>query len=58
MAREPAELCATFAAAAESVSHPNQRLAFDCLIVVGPEHGRVLGEAGSAPITRSVEPWR
>jgi hypothetical protein len=32
--------------ALESVAHPKQRLAFDALLLVGPEHGRVFGEAG------------
>jgi hypothetical protein len=46
LAREPEGLCASLAAALESVAHPKQRLAFDALLVVGPEHGRVFAEAG------------
>jgi hypothetical protein len=46
LAREPEGLCASLALALESVSHPKQRLAFDALLVVGPEHGRVFREAG------------
>ncbi len=46
LARDPEGLCASLALALESVAHPKQRLAFDALLVVGPEHGRVFGEAG------------
>ena len=46
LAREPEGLCASLALALESVGHPKQRLAFDALLLVGPEHGRVFGEAG------------
>jgi hypothetical protein len=46
LAREPEGLCASLALALESVAHPKQRLAFDALLVVGPEHGRVFREAG------------
>src|SRR5256885_15724952 len=46
LAREPEGLAASLALALESVAHPKQRLAWDALLVVGPEHGRVFGEAG------------
>jgi hypothetical protein len=46
LAREPEGLAASLALALESVAHPKQRLAFDALLVVGPEHARVFGEAG------------
>jgi hypothetical protein len=46
LARDPEGLCASLALALESVAHPKQRLAFDALVVVGPEHGRVFREAG------------
>jgi hypothetical protein len=46
LAREPEGLAASFAVALESVAHPKQRLAFDAMLVVGPEHARVFGEAG------------
>jgi hypothetical protein len=46
LAREPEGLCASLALALESVAHPKQRLAFDALLVSGPEHGRVFREAG------------
>ena len=46
LAREPEGLCASLALALDSVATPKQRLAFDAMLVVGPEHGRVFGEAG------------
>jgi len=46
LAREPEGLAASLAPALESVAHPRQRLAWDALLVVGPEHARVFGEAG------------
>ena len=46
LAREPEGLAVSLAHALESVAHPKQRLAFDALLVVGPEHARVFGEAG------------
>ena len=46
LARDPEGLAASLALALESVAHPKQRLAFDALLVVGPEHGRVFAEAG------------
>jgi hypothetical protein len=46
LAREPEGLCASLALALESVAHPKVRLAFDALLVVGPEHGRIFREAG------------
>src|SRR5438034_1346454 len=38
LARDPDGLSASLALALESVAHPKQRLAFDVLLVVGPEH--------------------
>ncbi|HVS28692.1 MAG TPA: thioredoxin family protein [Solirubrobacteraceae bacterium] len=46
LARDPEGLCASLALALESVAHPKIRLAFDALLLVGPEHGRVFAEAG------------
>jgi hypothetical protein len=46
LAREPEGLATSLALALESVAHPKQRLAFDALLVVGPEHARVFGDAG------------
>ena len=46
LAREPEGLCASLAMALESVATPRLRLAFDALLVVGPEHGRIFKAAG------------
>jgi hypothetical protein len=46
LSRTPEELCGSLGAALEWVSHRRLRLAFDALLVVGPEHGRVFREAG------------
>ena len=46
LAREPEGLCASLATALESIAHPKQRLAWDGMVVLGPEHGRVFREAG------------
>jgi hypothetical protein len=46
LAREPEGLCASLATALEAIAHPKQRLAWDGLLVLGPEHGRVYREAG------------
>jgi hypothetical protein len=46
LARTPEELCASLARALEWVAHRRQRLAFDALLVLGPEHGRILRDAG------------
>ena len=46
LAREPEGLCASLALALENVAHPKLRLAFDAMVVVGPEHGRIFREAG------------
>jgi hypothetical protein len=46
LARTPEQLCATFGEALEWVSHRRLRFAFDALLVVGPEHGRIFREAG------------
>ncbi len=46
LAREPEGLCASLALALESVAHPKQRLAWDALVLLGPEHGRIVARAG------------
>jgi hypothetical protein len=46
LARDPDGLCASLAMALENIGHPKLRLAFDALLVVGPEHGRVFAQAG------------
>jgi hypothetical protein len=45
LARTPEELTASLAGALEWVGHRKLRLAFDALLVVGPEHGRIYREA-------------
>jgi hypothetical protein len=46
LARTAEELCASLGGALEWVSHRRLRFAFDALVVVGPEHGRIFREAG------------
>jgi hypothetical protein len=46
LARGPEELARSLAEALEAVAHRKQRLAWDALLLVGPEHGRVFAEAG------------
>ena len=44
--RDPESLARTFALALRAVGHPKLAMAFDALLVVSPEHGAVLREAG------------
>lgn len=46
LAREPEALAAALAVGLEHVASPRQRLAWDGMLVVGPEHGRVFAQAG------------
>jgi hypothetical protein len=46
LARDPEGLCASLAMALENVATPRLRLAFDAMLLVGPEHGRIFKEAG------------
>jgi hypothetical protein len=46
LARDAEGLCASLALALENVASPRVRLAFDALLLVGPEHGRIFREAG------------
>jgi hypothetical protein len=46
LARTPEELCASLAGGLEWVAHRRQRLAWDALLVVGPEHARLFRGAG------------
>jgi hypothetical protein len=46
LARTPEQLCASFGEALEWVGHKRQRFAFDAVLVVGPEHGRLFREHG------------
>jgi hypothetical protein len=44
--RRPESLARTFAAVLADVGHPRMVVAFDAMLVVSPEHGRVFAEAG------------
>jgi hypothetical protein len=46
LARTPEELCGSLAEALEWVSHRRLRFAFDAVLVVGPDHGRIFRESG------------
>ncbi|MFM8856160.1 MAG: thioredoxin family protein, partial [Actinomycetota bacterium] len=46
LARDPADLVTTFAACLRTLHNPKSILAFDAILVVGPEHARVFAEAG------------
>ena len=46
LARDPESLCNTFAACLRTLHNPKSILAFDAILVVGPEHARVFAEAG------------
>jgi hypothetical protein len=46
LARDPEGLCASLAEGLEAIAHSKQRLAWDGLAVVGPEHGRIFRAAG------------
>jgi hypothetical protein len=46
LVREPAALAATLAVALEHVASQRQRLAWDAMLVLGPEHGRIFRTAG------------
>lgn len=46
LARTAEQLCASIGAALEWIGHKRQRFAFDAVLVVGPEHGRIFREQG------------
>jgi hypothetical protein len=46
LARTPEQLCASLGPALEWVAHRRQRFAFDAVLVIGPEHGRIFREHG------------
>ncbi len=46
LSREADSLARTYAACLLTVQHPKLPMAFDAVLVVGPEHGRVFAEAG------------
>ena len=58
LSRTPESLARTFALALRGVAHPKQALAWDAVLVVCPEHGRVLREAGwdRARLMAELEP--
>ena len=46
LSRDPESLARSFAACLRTVHHPKLPLAFDAILVVGPEHARVFREGG------------
>jgi len=46
MARTPEELAASLAHALQGLHHPKLAMAFDVVLVISPDHGRILHEAG------------
>lgn len=46
LARDPDRLANTFAACLRTMHNPKLVLAFDAILIVGPEHARVFAEAG------------
>ncbi len=46
LSRTPESLARTFAAVLRTVAHPKLAIAFDAMLVISPEHGRVFREAG------------
>jgi hypothetical protein len=46
LARDPEHLATSLASCLRTVHHPKLPLAFDAILVVGPEHARVFAEAG------------
>lgn len=46
ISRTPESLARSFAGALRAVAHPKLALAFDAMLVVSPEHGRVFRDAG------------
>ncbi len=46
LAREPGDLANTFAACLRTLHNPKLVLAFDAILILGPEHARVFAEAG------------
>lgn len=46
LARDPESLANTFAACLRTLHNPKSILAFDAILVVGPEHARVFADAG------------
>jgi thiol-disulfide isomerase/thioredoxin len=58
LSREPESLARSLAAGLRAVHHPKLMLAFDAMLVIGPEHARVFREAGwtkQALVARLIE---
>ncbi len=58
LSRTPESLARTFASMLRTVAHPKLAIAFDALLIVSPEHGRVFREAGwdRARLLAELEP--
>ncbi|MCP4002750.1 MAG: thioredoxin [bacterium] len=46
LSRDPESLARTLAVNLRTVQHPKLVMAFDCMLVIGPEHARVFKQAG------------
>ena len=46
LSREPESLSRSFAATLRGLYHPKAVMAFDCILIVSPEHARIFSEAG------------
>ena len=46
LARDPDQLATTFAACLRTLHNPKLVMAFDAIVVIGPEHARVFADAG------------
>jgi len=46
LSRTPESLARSLGACLRTVAHPKLPLAFDAMVIISPEHGRVFGEAG------------
>jgi hypothetical protein len=46
LSRDPESLARSLAACLRTVQHPKLPIVFDAMLIIGPEHGRVLREAG------------
>jgi hypothetical protein len=57
LSRTPESLARSFALGLKAVGHPKLAMAFDAMLVVSPEHGRVFGQAGwsRARLTEELE---
>jgi hypothetical protein len=55
LSRSPESLARTFARCLRSVAHPKLAIAFDALLVISPEHGRVFRDAGWDKVRLRVE---